>query len=123
MKLKSILLLFIILSSPLGIIANPINEALKKCFTQAQTYVQQNKGTIAQTTAGILTFGAGSTLTVLTAHAIYTKPQDRFIGFIIGCFTVPAAYCGYHTLNDALNNKPNDLLKNLVQKAKAQLPK
>lgn len=122
-KLKALLLACIILGSTLHIIANPTNEALKKRLAQAQTYVQQNKGSIAQTTAGTLTFVSGTVITALVAHDMYKKSNERFVGFIMGCFSASATYCGYRTINDALNNRPNDIIKNVAQKVKAQFQK
>lgn len=123
-KLKALLLACTILGSTTPMMSNPTSQELRKSLIKARAYVTQNSGTIAQATAGTLTCGAGSILTGLAVQSLYKEPtKDTLIGIAIVCISAPAAYCGYHTLNDALNNKPNDFLKNLVQKAKAQFQK
>ena len=116
MKLKALLLACTILGSTTPMMSNPTSQEPRKSLIKAQA--------IAQATAGALTCGAGSIFTGLAVRSLYKEPKkDTLIGVAIVCISAPAAYCGYHTLNDALNNKPNEVIKDLFQKAKTLFQK
>lgn len=115
-KLKALLLACTILGSTTPMMSNPTSQEPRKSLIKAQA--------IAQATAGALTCGAGSIFTGLAVRSLYKEPKkDTLIGVAIVCISAPAAYCGYHTLNDALNNKPNEVIKDLFQKAKTLFQK
>lgn len=122
MKLKAIILVCTLLGSVTHVMPNPTTTELLRSIAHTYAGAQQNLGTVVQATAGALTFAAGSVLTGDALRKMY-QPKKRILCLEVAFFSTLATYCGYHTFNDSLKNKPNELIKSIVKTAKEQLSK
>lgn len=124
MKFKALLFTYLILVMPVHCKADFKNN-LKNHLAISQSLIQQNIGQVAKIAAGSLSMVTGSFIILHGASTIYKGPKDldqRDLGaFIVVSSALSAMYCGYHTLNNACENKLNNAVKGLLQKAKAQL--
>lgn len=126
MNFKKLLVAYLIAGMPLYCTAD-VKENLKNRYRTAQIFVERNSYKAVQITAGSLSLIAGSCITLHGISTIFRMPKDldqRDIGARIALGSAIAAmYCGYHTINDALNNKPNIMINNLIQQIKTQISK
>lgn len=116
MNFKKLLLAYLIAGMPMYCIANV-----------KQNLVERNYYKIAQFTAGSLSIVGGGCVALHGISTIFKMPKDldqRDIGARIALGSaISAIYCGYQTINDALDNKLNNTITNILAKCKALLRK
>lgn len=121
MNFKKLLVAYLIAGMPLYCTAE-VNENLKARYKAAQIFVEQNYSKIAQITAGSLSLVGGSCVTLHGISTIFKMPKDfdqRDIGACIALASaISAIYCGYTTINNALDNKLNKAIKKILNKTK-----
>lgn len=119
MKFKELLLACVTLTVSLGIKAD-----FKTRFAEAKTFVQENPYQVAK--IGISGHALAFSIFTLCdgIKFLYTCTYERTKSNYLRLFSIPTTIvASYYMLNDGLNNKPNETIKSLMQKAKQQLSK
>lgn len=122
MKFKSALFACIILCITSGIKAD-FKDNLTARFAQTLEFVQSEK------TARSVKIGIGSQALAFSIFSLCegikflnTCPYERTKSNYLRLFSIPTTIvASCYMLNDGLNNKPNEAIRSLIQKAKAQL--
>lgn len=121
MKLKAILFACAVLGAIISSNANSKDD-LKTHFAQVKTFVQENPYKIAK----IAISGHALAFSIFSLcegiKFLSTRPYERTKSNYLRLFFIPTTLvASYYMLNDGLNNKPNEAIRSLIQKAKAQL--
>lgn len=123
MNFKNLLLAYLVAGMPIHCNAT-FKENVKDRYNKAQTFVQHNYHQIVKTAAGSLSLLGGSCVALHGINTIIKTPHDldrRDMGAVLVLGSaLSAMYCGYLTINTALDNKINTCVKSILARSKTR---